>query len=152
MPASGTRATVNESSAQDADEGSLLGRLRVIGGLLALVAGLVALVSVLLVAKWMKISSSDFTQLAAAVVGVIGSVVGAYFGVKVGSDGAQKVLESQREQAARAQIFAAHLDPGEAEAALRQAFPEEEKAAEAAAPPSVGPPRPAPGRGPAGAH
>jgi hypothetical protein len=136
MSASGTRATVHESSAHDADEGSLVGRLRVIGGLLALVAGLVALVSVLLVAKWMKISSSDFTQLAAGVVGVIGSVVGAYFGVKVGSEGTQKVLENQREQAARAQIFAAHLEPNEAKEALRLAFPEEEQAPEGTSGPS----------------
>jgi hypothetical protein len=42
-------------------------------------------------------------SIATAAFGVIGSVVGAYFGVKVGAEGTAKALDAHRAEAARAQ-------------------------------------------------
>jgi hypothetical protein len=41
-------------------------------------------------------------SIATAAFGVIGSVVGAYFGVKVGADGTQRALDAHKAEAARA--------------------------------------------------
>lgn len=99
-------------------------QLRVVGGLLALGFGLLALTGVLGLSTAM-VDGDQFTQLATTVIGVIGSIVGAYFGVKIGTDGTQKALEAQRQEAARSQIFAAHLSPEVAQEALDLAFPAE---------------------------
>jgi|GEM_PF-4505149 len=99
-----------------------LEQIKIIGGLAALGIGLLALVLVLVLAVVSNVDSEKFAQLATTVVGVIGSIVGAYFGVKIGTDGTQKALEAQRQEAARSQIFAAHLPPDEAKHALDLAF------------------------------
>jgi hypothetical protein len=99
-----------------------LEQIKIVGGLAALVSGLLALVLVLGFGLIASLDGSKFTQLATTIVGVIGSIVGAYFGVKIGTDGTQKALESQRQEAARSQIFAAHLPPAQAEHALELAF------------------------------
>jgi hypothetical protein len=98
-------------------------QLKIIGGLLALVAGLLALLFVLGLARWQSVTAGQFTQLATTVIGVVGSIVGAYFGVKIGTDGTNKALEAQRQESARAQIFAAHVPPDLAATALKRAFP-----------------------------
>lgn len=98
-------------------------QLKVIGGLLALVAGLLTLVVVLLIANGSGVTTDQFTQLATTVIGVVGSIVGAYFGVKIGTDGTDKALEAQRQAQARSEIFAAHLPPTLAGQALGLAFP-----------------------------
>lgn len=113
-------------------------QLKVIGGLLALVAGLITLLVVLAFANRKGVSSNQFRQLATTVIGVVGSIVGAYFGLKIGTDGTDKALEAQRQEAARAQIFAAHLPPKEALEALQLAFP-----GAGQAPPQPNPPPPA---------
>lgn len=109
--------------AAKASPSGMIEQLKVIGGLLALVAGLLTLVGVLLIADKAGVTMDQFTQLATTVIGVVGSVVGAYFGVKIGTDGTDKALEAQRQEAARAQIFAAHLPPALAGQALQLAFP-----------------------------
>jgi hypothetical protein len=114
------------------EEKSRTEQIRVIGGLVALGSGLVALSLVLILAIVSNVDGDQFTQLATTVVGVIGSVVGAYFGVKIGTDGTQKALEGQRQEAARSQIFAAHLPPDLAEKALDLAFPQGEPSAPSA--------------------
>jgi hypothetical protein len=98
-------------------------QLKIIGGLLALIAGLLGLLIVLALARWQSVTTDQFTQLATTVIGIIGSIVGAYFGVKIGTDGTNKALEAQRQESARAQIFAAHLPPDLATTALELAFP-----------------------------
>jgi len=98
-------------------------QLKLIGGLIALFLGLLALSGVLAMSKWLDVNARQFTQLATTVIGVVASIVAAYFGVKIGTDGTQKALEAQREEAARSQIFAAHLPPEVAKEALRRAFP-----------------------------
>jgi hypothetical protein len=85
--------------------------LRVIGGLLALVAGLIALVVIVLVA----IGELDKEQAGAATtagITAVATMVGAYFGVKVGSDGTKEAIKGQKEEAAKAQAFALAADPG----------------------------------------
>jgi len=99
------------------------GQLKSVAGLLALVAGMITIVVVLVVAEIAGVSSQQFTTLATSAIGVVGAGVGAYFGVKVGSDGTARAVQGQREEAAHAQVFAAHLDPSHAAAALHNAFP-----------------------------
>jgi hypothetical protein len=53
--------------------------------------------------------------------GVIGSVVGAYFGLKVGAESAQKSADGQRQEAAKAQVFAAHITEANPDVVLQQA-------------------------------
>jgi threonine/homoserine/homoserine lactone efflux protein len=102
----------------------LAAKTRSIGGLLALVAGLITLVLILVIAAAAGVSDNQFTQLATAAIGVVGSGVGAYYGIKVGSDQTAGAVQAQREESARAQVFAAHVTPGqEAQAALEKAFP-----------------------------
>ena len=49
---------------------------------------------------------------------VFGTIVGAYFGVKVGAAGKEKAEQARDAEAAKAQEFAAHLEPETATAAL----------------------------------
>jgi hypothetical protein len=84
---------------------------------------LVTIVVILVVAEIAGVTTTQFTTLATAAIGVVGSGVGAYFGVKVGSDGTARAVQGQREEAAHAQVFAAHLNPDLAETALQRAFP-----------------------------
>ena len=95
-----------------------LEQLKVIGGLIALGSGLAALVVVVVVAF---ITKPDTTagSVATSAIGVIGSIVGAYFGVKIGSDGAAKAVEGQREEATKAQVFALHTAPESADKAMQ---------------------------------
>jgi hypothetical protein len=95
-------------------------RLKLIGGLVALSAGLAALIIVVIVALALKPTTSG-GSIATAAIGVIGSIVGAYFGVKIGSDGTQQAVDGQRQEAAKAQAFALHVHPQEAEPALAEA-------------------------------
>lgn len=89
--------------------------LKIVGGLAAVVTGLTV---VLLVALAGIFVVSDDGSAVASVAGgafsVVGTIVGAYFGVKVGTDGKQ-----ESEAAARA--FALHVPEGEAEKAKQHA-------------------------------
>jgi hypothetical protein len=81
----------------------------VIGGLLALTAGLIALVVIVLVA----IGELDKEQAGAATtagITAVATMVGAYFGVKVGSDGTKEAIKGQKEEAEKAQAFALAAD------------------------------------------
>jgi hypothetical protein len=96
--------------------------LRLIGGLIAVVAGLAVLLVIAVVAmREVHANSESIVSIATAAFGVVGSVVGAYFGVKVGSDGTQKAIAGMQGEAAKAQAFAAHLDPSQAAAAIQTA-------------------------------
>jgi len=55
--------------------------------------------------------------IASAAGGVIASIVGAFFG-KVGTDQTKNAVEGERQQAAKAAVFAAHLPEGKAEQVL----------------------------------
>ena len=92
------------------------------GGLIAVCAGLVALAVIAIVA--IVVVRNDTTSVAGIATGaggVIGSIVGAFFGVKAGSRNAATALKAQQTESARAQLFAAHLDPGKADELVQKA-------------------------------
>lgn len=101
------------------NEKNLPERLKAIGGLIAVGAGVVA------VAVIAGIAISKNTEIAATIAssagGFIATIVGAYFGVKVGSDQTKSAHDSQKEEAAKAQVYAAHLPSQEAAPVLAQA-------------------------------
>jgi len=94
-------------------------QLKIIGGLVALGVGLLALIIVVVVALLVKPDTTG-GSIATAAIGVIGSIVGAYFGVKIGSDGTQSAVSAQQDEATKAQVFALHTPPEQAGAALAE--------------------------------
>ena len=98
---------------------SLPERLKVIGGLIAVGTGVVAVA----VIAGMAISKNSeiAATIASSTGGFIATIVGAYFGLKIGSDQTKSAHDSQKEESAKAQVFAAHLPPGEAEKILTKA-------------------------------
>jgi hypothetical protein len=94
-------------------------RLQTEGPLVAVCAGLLTLLVIACVAMGVVHGDArSVASIATASFGVIGSVVGAYFGVKVGAEGTARALDAHRAEAARAQAFAAHLPEARARAAL----------------------------------
>jgi uncharacterized protein YacL len=87
-------------------------KVKTIGGLVAVVSGVVAVLAIAIVA--MIVNSSTAATIASATAGVIATIVGAYFGVKIGSDQSKTAAEGQKAEAAKAQVYAAHLPAGEA--------------------------------------
>ena len=86
------------------------------GGLVAVCAGLIALTVIAVVAILVAHdSSSSVASIATGAGGVIGSVVGAFFGVKSGTGSTKSAINAQRAESARAQAFAAHSDPDKAD-------------------------------------
>jgi hypothetical protein len=90
-----------------------------VAGLIALVSGLIVLGFVASVA--MIVAPGGSKEVAVGAFGVIGSVVGAYFGLKVGAESAQKSADGQRQEAAKAQVFAAHITEANPDVVLQQA-------------------------------
>ena len=88
---------------------NLAERIKLIGGLVAVALGVLAVAVIALYA----ISKDDKNAgtIASAAGGVIASIVGAYFGVKIGSDQSKNAQDGLKEEAAKAQVFAAHLSP-----------------------------------------
>jgi hypothetical protein len=86
-------------------------------------AGLVVLIAVAVIAiVFVRTTSSDVVAVASSAFGVLGSIVGAYFGVKIGTDGTQTAIAGLKDEAAKAQAFAAHVpveNAGEAIAAAQ---------------------------------
>jgi hypothetical protein len=99
--------------------GSTAADVRSVGGLVALSVGVVAVG--LLAGGALIADPSDAATIATAAFGVIGSIVGAYFGVKIGTDGTQRAVQAHQDEATKAQVFAAHLAPEKADMALEQA-------------------------------
>src|ERR1022692_2496301 len=92
----------------------------------AVVAGLAALTIIALVAIGvMNANNSAVVSIASGGFGVIGTIVGAYFGVKVGNDSTQKAIDTtskgidgMKDESAKAQTFAAHIDPSKVSEAI----------------------------------
>ncbi len=91
-------------------------RIKVIGGLVAVGIGVLAVTLITIVA--LIDGGENAATIASASSGVIASMVGAFFGVKVGTDQSRKASEGEREQAAKATVFAAHLQPQDAREVL----------------------------------
>ena len=109
-------APLDQTTATDSAEGTpredRYDRLSSIAGLLAVVAGLLSLIAVS-VAAIVALPSGNGQNVVAVTTGsfgVIGTVVGAYFGVKLGADGRQAAQHAQRAEAAKVQALAAHLE------------------------------------------
>jgi hypothetical protein len=100
-------------------EASWAEKVKTIGGLVAVVAG-VLVVGVIAIIAMIKNTSTAAT-IASSAGGVIATVVGAYFGVKVGTDQSKTAIEGQHAEAAKAQVYAAHLPPGDAPDILKRA-------------------------------
>jgi uncharacterized membrane protein YeaQ/YmgE (transglycosylase-associated protein family) len=112
--------TAGDTSGEQSSAESGIDRLKAIGGLIALVAGLLALIIVVIVALIVKPDTTG-GAIATSAIGVIGSTVGAYFGVKVGTDGTQKAIQAQQQEATKAQAFALHTAPADADEAIAHA-------------------------------
>lgn len=98
---------------------SLAERIRIVGGLTAVGMGVLA-VTVIAIAALITGGQTAAT-IASASGGVIASIVGAYFGVKIGTDQTKNAVEAERQQAAKTAVFAAHLAPQDAERVLELA-------------------------------
>jgi hypothetical protein len=109
-----------------AGEKSSTESIKLIGGLVALTAGLIILA--LIAGGAIVAGTATAEKIALGAFGVIGTLVGAYFGQKVGSDGtkeATKLAETEgkkaQQEAVKAQVYAAHLPAGEAAAIVKLA-------------------------------
>jgi hypothetical protein len=92
----------------------------VIGGLVVVCTGLVVLAAIAITAM-ILVDGKDVVAVATSAFGIIGSLVGAYFGVKIGTDGTQAAVAGLKDEAAKAQAFAAHIPQGDADAAIAAA-------------------------------
>lgn len=114
-PARKTKTTTNGAAAT----GGKASAIRLIAGLVAVSLGLAALVAIAILGMTLvRANHSSVVSIASSSFGVIGSIIGAYFGVKIGADGTKNAINGMRDESTKAQSFAAHLDPKEAEKAL----------------------------------
>jgi hypothetical protein len=100
-------------------ESPLPERIKVIGGLIAVGIGVIAVATVAIVAC--ALDSEDAATIASAAGGVIATIVGAYFGVKAGTDRAKAAGDDTKAEAAKAQVYALYLPPDEADEVLKEA-------------------------------
>ena len=127
LPAVAVPDPVNEGQVGNT-AGGKTEALKTIAGLLAVVVGLIALTLIALFGMgFVKTDNPSVVAIASASFGVIGTVVGAYFGAKSSNDstqkaieGTQKAIDGLKDEAAKAQSFAAHLDPAQAEKAISE--------------------------------
>lgn len=121
-------ATSAAAATGTADPGGKAEALKTIAGLLAVVIGLMVLGIIALAGMgWVKTDNPSVVSIATGSFGVIGTIVGAYFGVKVGNDNTQKAIDNTtlaingiKDEASKAQAFAAHVDPANASAAVAE--------------------------------
>ena len=84
--------------------------LKLVGGMAVVCAGLIVILAVAVVAMLLVDgTATDIVAIATSAFGLIGTVVGAYFGLKIGADGTQSAVAGMRDEAAKAQAFAAHV-------------------------------------------
>lgn len=104
--------------------------IQVIGGLTAVSLGLaVVLIIAMLAVVFVRTDATQVAIVAGSAFTVIGTLVGAYFGMKIGTDQTKAAMEqtdratkAMREEAAKAQAFASQVETGAAaEWALRAA-------------------------------
>ncbi len=93
-------------------------KIKEIGGLVAVAVGVVAVAAVAIGA--LIAGGQTAATVAGSAAAAIGSMVGAYFGVKVGTDQTKNAIQGQQAEAAKAQVFAAHLPEGKAEDVVNQ--------------------------------
>jgi len=77
----------------------------------------VILLAIVVVAIF-QLPSAQAGAVATGGITALGSMVGAYFGVKVGSDGTKEAIKGQKEEATKAQAFALGVNPSESPTVL----------------------------------
>lgn len=87
-------------------------KIKTIGGLVAVIVGAVSVGAIAIIA--LVKDTTTASTIASSAGGVIATIVGAYFGVKVGTDQSRAAIEGQQAEAAKAQVYAAHLPPEQA--------------------------------------
>lgn len=100
--------------------------MEVIGGLTAICLGLIVVLFLAVLAMALVRDDSDsVATIATAAFTLVGTLVGAFFGIKIGTDQAKTAqaqtelaVHDMREEAAKAQAFAACLDRDSVEQAL----------------------------------
>lgn len=105
----------NDTSPQtnpSASKASSAESIKLIGGLVALGSGL--LVLALIAGGALAVNSDNAVKVATGAFGVVGTLVGAYFGQKIGSDGVKEATTRADQEATKAQVYAAHLPASEA--------------------------------------
>lgn len=119
--ASGAAAAAKqpEKAEEQVDKESWNDRVKTVAGLAAVIVGVVMVGLVAIVA--MLKGGENSATIASSAAGVIATIVGAYFGVKMGNDQTKDAAKSQKAEAAKAQVYAAHLPSGDAEKVLAQA-------------------------------
>ena len=95
--------------------------IKLIGGLVVVCVGLVVLAVIAVVAMGLVSDSSEVVAVATAAFSVIGTLVGSYFGLKIGSDGTAAAVAGLKDEAAKAQAFAAHVPTDVADKAIEAA-------------------------------
>jgi hypothetical protein len=93
-------------------------QIKEIGGLAAVVVGVLAVVGI--AGGALIVGSETGATIAGSAAAAIGSMVGAYFGVKVGTDQTKNAVQGQKEEASKAQVFAAHLPEGKADDVIQK--------------------------------
>jgi len=83
--------------------------IKAIGGLFAVAVGVLALALIACLA--FVVQDSTTTPIVTGCVTAIGAVVGAYFGVKVGTDGTSTAIKAQQQASTNAQIAALYVSP-----------------------------------------
>lgn len=119
--ASGAAAVGKQPSKADeqAKQETWNDRVKTVAGLTAVIVGVV-MVGLIAIVAMLKGGENSAT-IASSAAGVIATIVGAYFGVKMGNDRTDDANKSQKAEAAKAQVYAAHLDSTDAEKVLAQA-------------------------------
>jgi hypothetical protein len=107
-------------------EEPLAERLKTAAGLTAVAIGIVAVGIIAIVA--ITKNTETAATIASSAGGVIATIVGAFFGVKIGSDQSKTAQNGLKEEAAKAQVYAAHLSPQDADNVIAKAQLAAEKA------------------------
>lgn len=101
-------------------------RMKTAAGLTAVALGVIV-VGIIAIAAISKNTDTAAT-IASSAGGVIATIVGAFFGVKIGSDQSKTAQSGLKEESAKAQVYAAHLSPEEADNVIAKAQQAAEKA------------------------
>jgi hypothetical protein len=101
-----------EEEAKEPEKVTLSDQVKAVGGLVAVGIGVFAVAIIAFVA--ILKNGAHAGTISSAAGGVIATMVGAYFGVKVGTDQSKTAADNQKAEAAKAQVYALHVDPEKA--------------------------------------
>lgn len=100
--------------------------LKTVAGLTAVAIGAVVVGAIAVIA--LLKGGDESAQIASSAGGVVATIVGAYFGVKVGTDQTktamdqtQKAVDGQKAESAAAKVFAAHIPSEKAKEVIGEA-------------------------------